>query len=230
MRKKKNLAERVFACSGLLICKLYNTGEEPEAKLLDFCKIYGNSDPVWLEIGCGKGGFVNQAAKIYPHINFLAAEKIENVAVSALERTKLEKIPNIRYITGMAEYLGHVIAPNSVKRIYLNFSCPFPKERHAKHRLTHPAHLEIYKRILTANGLIIFKTDNRSFFEYSQESLSSCGFHIQNVTHDLHNSGITGNIITEYEKIFTKQGQKINYLEAIVDKQAISCYTKSDKI
>jgi len=218
MRKKKNLAERVSACSELFVQKLFDTGERPKEKLLIFNSVFGNSNPLWLEIGCGKGGFVNQAAKANPDINFLAVEKSENVAVSALELTKAEQIPNVRYIIGMAEFLALVIPPHTVERIYLNFSCPFPKERYAKHRLTHELFLNIYKQILIEDGRIFFKTDNSGFFDFSLESLSANGFLVQNVTRDLHNSGITGNIITEYERLFINLGHKINYLEAIVDK------------
>jgi tRNA (guanine-N7-)-methyltransferase len=217
MRRKNKLGERVEACGELLLCKLYNTGDgEPAAAVLDsLSAVFGNANPVRLEIGCGKGGFVTQAAALHPQINFIAAEKIENVAVTAMERVLREKHANIRFITGMAEYLGLVLPPQSVEIIYLNFSCPFPKERHAKHRLTHESFLNMYKKILIENGKIIFKTDNYSFFEFSVESLAANGFYVKNITRDLHNSGIRGNIITEYEKLFIQQGLKINYLEAI---------------
>jgi tRNA (guanine-N7-)-methyltransferase len=215
MRKKKNLNERVSACSEVLICKLFHLTGTPGAPN------FSNSSPVWLEIGCGKGSFVNQAAQLHPNVSFIAVEKSENVVISAMERTKAAKIPNVRYIIGMAEYLALVIPPNSIERIYLNFSCPFPKERYAKHRLTHENYLKIYKQLLCKNGRIYFKTDNCGFFGFSSESFSANGFLVENITRDLHNSGITGNIITEYEALFTKQGYKINYLEAIVDKSAI---------
>jgi len=215
MRKKKNLDERVLSCSDLLICKLFNLGEPLTAELIDFPAVFGNSNPVRLEIGCGKGGFINQAAKTFPQINFIAVEKSENVIISAMEQTFYEKLPNVRYIIGMAEYLDLIIPPRSVERIYLNFSCPFPKVRYAKHRLTHGNFLKIYKKILIKNGLISFKTDNVSFFEFSLESLSANGFRLQNVLYDLHNSELTGNIITEYESLFIQKGLKINYLEAI---------------
>jgi len=215
MRKKKNLNERVFACSDLLICKLFNLGEPLTAGLIDFPAVFGNSNPVRLEIGCGKGGFVNEMAKIHPRVNFIAVEKSENVIISALEQTLSEKLTNVRYIIGMAEYLDLIIPPRSVEQIYLNFSCPFPKVRYAKHRLTHRGFLEIYKKILIEKGQVSFKTDNVSFFEFSLESLSANGFRLQNVLYDLHNSELTGNIITEYESLFIQKGLKINYLEAI---------------
>jgi tRNA (guanine-N7-)-methyltransferase len=217
MRKKKNLSWRIEACKELLLYRLYNTGEPPITGLLDFCEVFGNSDPVRLEIGCGKGSFITQIAKLHPKVNFIAAEKIENVAVTAMERVLREKHANIRFITGMAEYLGLILPSHSIEKIYLNFSCPFPKERHAKHRLTHENYLNLYKKLLCKNGQIHFKTDNSGFFEFSLESFSDNGFLVQKVTNDLHNSGITGNIITEYENIFMRRGLKINYLEAVVD-------------
>jgi len=193
MRRKNNLDARLLACSDYFIGRLFRSGEVETA---DFNKIFGNENPVWLEIGCGKGGFINQAAKIYENKNFLAIEKSENVIVTAAEGSVSGKIPNIRYIIGLAEYMERIIPPCSIERIFLNFSCPFPKKQHEKRRLTHKLYLDIYKKLLKPNGEIKFKTDNANFFEYSLKSFSENGFRIQNVTRDLHNGGISGNIIT----------------------------------
>ncbi|MCL1823354.1 MAG: tRNA (guanosine(46)-N7)-methyltransferase TrmB [Oscillospiraceae bacterium] len=238
MRRKNNLEQRLSACSECLICRLFavdngikvtglsDTGT-PDKLFETFYRSLniagggfaaGQDFPVWVEIGCGKGGFVNQAALLYPDVQFIAVEKNENVAITALERTCAEKIPNIRYIIGLAEYLEKIIPPACISRIFLNFSCPFPKKRHEKHRLTSGAFLEMYKRILTDDGEISFKTDNTAFFEYSVNSFIENNFLLKNISHDLHNSnitGIAGNIITEYENLFLKKGVKINYLEAI---------------
>jgi len=214
MRKKKNLYKRFSDCSDYRLCKIFHKSPSPEIK---FSEIFNNDFPVWLEIGCGKGGFINQAAKIYKDINFLAVEKIENVAVTAMENSALEKIANIRYIIGLAENLERVIPSNSIEKIFLNFSCPFPKSKHEKRRLTHKQYLEIYRRILTSNGVISFKTDNSDFFEYSVERFRENNFLLKNITRDLHNSDIKGNIITEYESFFTDKGFKTNYLEAFLE-------------
>jgi tRNA (guanine-N7-)-methyltransferase len=214
MRKKNNLEARLSACRGILICRLFNTGGEPGTDIINYRDTFGNDNPVWLEIGCGKGGFVNRAARLHPCVNFIAVEKSENVAVSALERTVAEGLPNIRYIIGMAEYLDRVLPPGSIEALFLNFSCPFPKVRHEKHRLTHKSYLGLYSRLLKRGSVIHFKTDNSAFFDYSADSFAENGFALRNVSRDLHNSGITGNIITEYEDYFIRQGKKINYLEA----------------
>lgn len=211
MRKKNNLVQRLDCCRDYLICKTFYRSAAPKQ---GFHEIFEPSLPVWLEIGCGKGGFVNQAAKLHKNVNFLAVEKSENVVISAMERSLRENIPNVRYIIGLAEYLERFVPPRSIERIYLNFSCPYPKKRYEKYRLTHRDYLEIYMRILKENGEIRFKTDNSDFFDYSLESLKSNNFLIKNVTRDLHNEGFAGNIITEYEDFFIRKGYKIKYLEA----------------
>ena len=114
-----------------------------------------------------------------------------------------ENLPNLKFLMGKAEYLEKFFPENSVERIYLNFSCPYPKETYKKHCLTHPVFLEIYKHILIPGGEIHQKTDNMKLFEFSIENLSQCGFKLKNVSLDLHNSGFEGNIVTEYEKRFS---------------------------
>ncbi|MCL2109925.1 MAG: tRNA (guanosine(46)-N7)-methyltransferase TrmB [Oscillospiraceae bacterium] len=219
MRKKNRLDERLYVCRDYLICKLFHQCAAPERA---FAEVVDVRLPTWLEIGCGKGGFINRMARTHGGVNFIAVEKNENVAVSAMERSYGEEIPNVRYIIGLAEYLERFVPSASIERIYLNFSCPFPKDRHAKRRLTHPNYLEIYSRILKAGGEIRFKTDDVNFFEFTIDSLSRAAdekgakFLLKNCTTDLHNSGVTDNIVTEYEDYFIRNGYKINYLEAIL--------------
>ena len=117
-----------------------------------------------------------------------------------------------------AEKLGLYLPENSIGKIYLNFSCPFPKKRQAKHRLTHESFLEIYKKILVSDGRILQKTDNRILFESSIEQLSKCGFVLENVSLDLHSGDTADNIMTEYEKKFVDLGQPIYRLEAYLKK------------
>ena len=153
--------------------------------------------------------------KASPDINFIAVEMARNVIVSAMELAVKENLPNLKFLMGKAEYLEKFFPENSVERIYLNFSCPYPKETYKKHRLTHPVFLEIYKHILIPGGEIHQKTDNMKLFEFSIENLSQCGFKLKNVSLDLHNSGFEGNIVTEYEKRFSEQGFPIYRLEAV---------------
>ena len=216
MRKKKYLAERLEACKDVCLGWIPDpVHESRDVCTADPAAIFGNGNPLHLEIGCGKGRFANTLAQRCPEINLIAVEQTPNVIVAAMERTKELELPNLRYFMGKAEYLRNVLAPDSVERIYLNFSCPFPKTKYAKHRLTHKRFLDIYRDILADGGKIIQKTDNRDFFEFSLESFRENGFELAYVTEDLHNSTVTGNIITEYEQRFLSQGMPIYYLEAV---------------
>ena len=220
MRKKRHLDERLEQCEkvclGWLPDYIAEERDREYAKPFDPLKVFGNSNPVQLEIGCGKGKFIQQLAEENPDINFIALEQTANVLVTAMERTLNSGINNLKYYAGKAEYLEKVIPPKSVERIYLNFSCPFPKESYAKHRLTHPLFLNIYKNLITPDGYIKQKTDNRRLFEFSIENFSQNGWKLKNVSLYLHNSKITGNIITEYEQRFLDMGMPIFYLEAYI--------------
>lgn len=218
MRKKRHLDERLEKCKnvclGWLPDYIAEQRDRPITEPFDVQKVFGNNNPVQLEIGCGKGKFIQKLAEENPDINFLALEQTANVLVTAMERTAESGIKNLKYYAGKAEYLEKIIAPETVELIYLNFSCPFPKESYAKHRLTHPLFLKIYRTILKKDGYIKQKTDNMRLFEFSVENFSQNGFALRNVSLDLHNSKITGNIMTEYEERFTEMGLPIYYLEA----------------
>lgn len=220
MRRKKNLDERLALCeaSGVLKiiwCEERNFEESVKDKnLFDFNEMFGNSNPVYLEIGCGKGQFAIQHAKAHPDINIIAIEKTSNVIVDAAEKAIAENLPNLKLIRCEAEYLEKFIPAHSVSRIYLNFSCPFPKKSYAHHRLTHHRFLKIYKELLAPAAEIHQKTDNQGLFEFSINELSEFGFTLKNVTLDLHKSGLEGNIMTEYETKFHEMGLPIYRLEA----------------
>lgn len=218
MRRKKHLSERLSDVSSVLFIgeqsdKNFNTAIEKK-EYIDFEKWFSNGNPMYLEIGCGKGKFAVEYAKRNKGVNLLAVEKDANVIVSACELCQNEKVPNLKFIKCSAEYIERYIKPRSIAGIFLNFSCPFPKNKYASHRLTSPRFLEIYKRILKENAKIIQKTDNMHFFEFSVEQLSKAGFIIENISLDLHNSGIEDNIVTEYESRFVSQGLPIYRLEA----------------
>ncbi|MBE6750178.1 MAG: tRNA (guanosine(46)-N7)-methyltransferase TrmB [Ruminococcaceae bacterium] len=218
MRKKKNLEGRLLEVSDILFIsdiedRNFATAKEKK-EYLDLDEWFGRSAPLYLEIGCGKGKFSCEAAKQNPDINFLAVEKSGNVIVEACETAKREEISNLRFIKCGAEYLEKYLRDNSVDRIFLNFSCPFPKAAYASHRLTHKNFLEIYKRILKQGAEIHQKTDNMHFFEFSLEQFSCSGFALKNISLDLHASDFEGNIMTEYETKFVSHGFPIYRLEA----------------
>ena len=219
MRRKKHLDERLDQVSNqiinLWVDKVqFDADEAP--KYLDFSALFGNDNPVEMEIGCGKGGFICELAARHPEVNFLAVELYANVLVSACETAQKRGLTNIRFLSGNAEYLARFIPPHSIRRLYLNFSTPFPKKRQATHRLTHPHFLEMYKELLVPGATLIQKTDGRVFFQYSLESLSQCGYTLKNVSLDLHTDGIEDNIVTEYESRFVAQGLPIYRVEATI--------------
>ena len=218
MRKKKYLEDRLAAVSDILFKidtydRNFNTAIL-EKEYIDFEKWFGNNNPIYLEIGCGKGKFAVEYAKQHPEINVLAVEKSANVIVGACEIAIAEGVNNLRFIGGSAEYLEKFIPPHTIARLFLNFSCPFPKKAYASHRLTHRKFLSIYKNLLQKGAEIHQKTDNMHFFEFSISEFSQSGFGIYNVSLDLHASDFEGNIMTEYESRFVALGQPIYRLEA----------------
>ncbi|MGN1421988.1 MAG: tRNA (guanosine(46)-N7)-methyltransferase TrmB [Oscillospiraceae bacterium] len=219
MRKKHNLEERIAACSDVMLY-MQNQNEHAndpldESLFFDSMKVFGNNNPLHLEIGCGKGAFVLEIAQRNPDINYVAIEKTPNVLITGMERLKELGLKNVRFCLGQAEYLDHLFREGAADRLYLNFSCPFPKETYARHRLTHTRFLEIYRRVLKKGAEIHQKTDNMRLFEFSIEHFSANGFVMKNVSLDLHKSGFEGNIMTEYETRFTSMGLPIYRLEAV---------------
>lgn len=221
MRRKRNLDERLAACKGVMLymqCQNEHANDPlTEEFFVDSKKTFGNDKPLYLEIGCGKGGFALEFARQNPDINLIAVEKTPNVLVTGMERLMTEGLTNLRFCMGQAEYLDHMFHEHTVDRLFLNFSCPFPKKQYAAHRLTHERFLEIYRRVLKNGAEIHQKTDNMHLFEFSIEQFSKCGFPMKNISLDLHNSGFEGNIITEYEKRFSDLGQPIYRLEAVCE-------------
>ena len=223
MRKKKNLEERLQAVAEFLF--EINTEDRnfetaiKEKEYIDLEKWFGKKQPVFLEIGCGKGKFACEFAKQHPELNVLAVEKSANVIVAACETAKEMGLCNLKFMKGSAEYLEKYLRPNSISRIFLNFSCPFPKAAYASHRLTHNKFLNIYKKLLQQGAEIHQKTDNMHFFEFSIEQFTISGYKLKNISLDLHNSSFEGNIETEYEHRFASLGQPIYRLEAYMENE-----------
>lgn len=189
---------------------------EPEKLKASWNAEFGNDNPLHIEAGTGKGRFIIGMAKANPDINYIGIELFDSVIVSALE-TILEHeegIPNLRLLKVNAKDMADYFQKGEVGRLYLNFSDPWPKTRHAKRRLTHESFLNLYESVLPAKGEIHFKTDNRGLFEYSLTSISEYGMLLKDVSLDLHANEPEWNIMTEYEEKFSKKGQPIYRMEA----------------
>ncbi len=211
VKKKKHGAERLEACGNIVIKDLKAEGNTAQA-------LFGNSNPIRIEIGCGKGDFIVGTAEKDPDVNFLAIEKVSDVLMLAAEKVKRSKLKNIRVCCVDAKELAEIFPEGSIDRIYLNFSDPWPKTRHEKRRLTYRTFLEIYKKILKKDGAIFFKTDNRGLFDFSLEEFKEFGIRTEKLTFDLHNSEyMDGNVMTEYEKRFSSMGVPINRVECYFD-------------
>lgn len=178
-----------------------------------FNEVFQNDNPICLEIGMGKGDFIIDMARKNPDINFVGLEKYESVLCRAVLKMDELELPNLRVIAGDALALNDIF-DQEIDTIYLNFSDPWPKKRHAKRRLTSPVFLKIYDSIFKGKATIKQKTDNIDLFAYSVCSLSQYGYTIMDMSLDLANTPLE-NSETEYEKKFKKQGLRINYLEAI---------------
>lgn len=184
-------------------------------------QVFGNDNPIHIEIGMGKGQFLMELAKRNPNINYIGIEKFSSVLVRAIERREAEEatsqntISNLFYIRMDAENIEQVFDKDEISRIYLNFSDPWPKERHAKRRLTSTRFLARYHNILIPDGRICFKTDNHALFDFSLNQIEEAGWKLDKVTFDLHHSEYNeGNIMTEYETRFSSEGVPICRLEA----------------
>ncbi|HZK22068.1 MAG TPA: tRNA (guanosine(46)-N7)-methyltransferase TrmB [Oscillospiraceae bacterium] len=206
-KQKKNAKQRLIACADVII-------DDINAFKDGFFPVFNNHNPVHLEIGCGKGGFVCGTAKLYPNINFIAVERVETILISAAENVKNSGLSNVRVCPFNANMLYDIIPKNTIERIYLNFSDPWHKTAHQKRRLTHKNFLEIYKKLLVSGGSIFMKTDNDGLFDFSITQLEDNGFELKNISYDLSSNAPKDNIVTEYEKRFTSLGIKIKRLEA----------------
>lgn len=221
MRRKKHLDTRMDLVAER-VTNMQQTdrrfGASEEQHTLCYADLFGNDHPVELEIGCGKGGFICQLAAAHPDVNYIAVEKYGNVLVTACERAAAEGLQNIWFLWGDAEYLPRYIPAHSIRRMYLNFSTPFPKKRAATHRLTHRHFLDLYRGLLQAGASIIQKTDDRGLFQFSLEEFSQSGYTLEQVSLDLHADDYPDNIITEYEQRFIDEGLPIYRVEASAPK------------
>lgn len=190
--------------------------QNPEEYRGRWQSFFENENPLHIEIGMGKGKFIHTLAALNPAVNYIGIEMYSSVLYRAIEKRQETDLPNLYFIRMDARNLRDVFAPSEISRIYLNFSDPWPKERHAKRRLTSPRFLEIYDEILEKDGVICFKTDNRNLFDYSLETIQDTHpWQLKDVTFDLHDSPYAAqNVMTEYEEKFSSRGMPIHRLVA----------------
>lgn len=184
---------------------------EPQKYRGNWPAILQNDMPLHIEIGMGKGQFIYQMAKLHPDIQYIGIEKYSSVLLRAIQKMEAEELPNLRFIRMDAEEITEVFGEGEVDRIYLNFSDPWPKDRHAKRRLPSRQFLGRYDKILKQGGELEFKTDNKGLFEFALEELEPAGWRAVEVSFDLHQDEklMTGNVMTEYEEKFSAMGNPI---------------------
>ncbi len=198
---------------------------------VSYCGCWNNAfprrQPIHVEIGMGKGQFIMELARSNPQINYIGIEKYTSVLLRAVQKMEDDPLDNLVFLCFNAEHIDEIFAPGEIDRIYLNFSDPWPKDRHARRRLTSAAYLKRYHKILSHHGRLEFKTDNRGLFDFSVEEIrSSESWNLTAMTHDLHHnpSMNEGNIMTEYEEKFSAMGNPICKLIA----EPLACKKTSD--
>lgn len=175
-----------------------------------FSSLFPKNQPLFIEIGMGKGQFITTLASLHPEFNYIGIEKYSSVLLRGIEKQEELQLPNLKFIRMEAEYITDVFQENEVDGIYLNFSDPWPKDRHAKRRLTSKEFFARYDIILKPSAKIQFKTDNSPLFDFSLEEVKLTKFMATDITYDLHNSKYNDdNIMTEYEERFSKLGNPI---------------------
>ena len=184
--------------------------QNPEKHRGEIVSLFPSKQPLFIEIGMGKGQFITTLAKNNPDINYIGIEKYSSVLVRAIEKQTELELPNLKFIRMDAENINDVFAENEVDGIYLNFSDPWPKDRHAKRRLTSRQFFARYEKLLKPEARIQFKTDNSALFDFSLEEVEATNFKANEVSYDLHNSEWNeGNVMTEYEERFSAKGNPI---------------------
>ena len=206
-RNVKNADQRIKDASLNVITE----GKEHKGS---WSKLFGNNNPIHLEIGMGKGDFIIEHAKTNPNVNYIGLEKFPSVLIQAADKLNDTHLDNLYLLLVDAATLDEIFESHEIDKIYLNFSDPWPKARHAKRRLTSSSFLKNYEQILKTDGLIEFKTDNRPLFEYSIVSMNNYGMEFLDLSFDLHNRNVDEYIIkTEYEKKFMAKGNPIYFIQ-----------------
>lgn len=208
LRKKPKALSTLEANQHIIIFK-------PQEKKGNWKEFFNNDNPIYVELGTGKGKFIVENAYRNPDINFIGIDSKYDVIYMALKKALEKEVKNLALLPFNVENINDVFDKGEVDRLFINFCDPWPKARHAKRRLTHPRFLDKYKLFLKDGALIIFKTDNRPLFDFSIETFRELNFDIIDITYDLASENDPENIPTEYESKFMEQGVKINRLKAV---------------
>ena len=191
--------------------------QEPDQQARNWNTLFGNTNPIHIEIGMGKGRFLMTLARQNPGINYVGIERYSSVLIRALQKMETDPLSNLLFLCIDAGCLEQIFAPGEAGRIYLNFSDPWPKDRHARRRLTSPEYLSRYRKVLDGSGHVEFKTDNEALFDFSLESIEAAGWKLAGCTRNLHLDPEmnAGNVMTEYEEKFSAKGNPIYKLIAL---------------
>ncbi len=221
-----------------------NLEAQPELVVLDAAPLkgkwrehFGNDNPIYVELGMGKGKFISEQSGRNPAINFIGVDMYDELIRRASEKARavweakgVESPPNLALLRANIEGIESMFAPGEVERIYLNFSDPWPKSKHARRRLTHHRFLAKYTEILNERGEIHFKTDSRSLFEFSLNSFADMEIVLRNISLDLHKDGLRDDLVlTEYESKFVEKGMPIHRLEAVIGEEVLRAHRKMKK-
>lgn len=211
-RKVKNEEERLAEHHQYLI-------GDPEVRKGNWREVFENENGIYAELGCGKGKFIMTLAEQNPDRNYIAIEGRGSIILRALEKAAREGRKNIVFVKEYIKDVSEYFAEDELSGIYLNFSDPWPKDRHAKRRLTHGRYLDGYRKVLKDGCCIQFKTDNVDLFDFAAGEFKSCGMELLEFTEDLHNTTLSAkNVTTEYEDKFRSVGKKINYCKVKINK------------
>ena len=210
LRKKPWIDEAILDFSDFVYIEGAKIGENEKGK---WCDLFGRQAPIQVELGIGKGTFISQLALRHPEINFIGIEAQQDVLYYAAKKVKALNLTNVKLLVFDINNIEEIFGENEIDRFFVNFCDPWPKSRHAKRRLTHVDFLEKYRKLLKGNGQLFLKTDNRPLFDFSLEQFELAHLQVEALTFDLHNSGMTDNIMTEYERKFSGFGEKINRCE-----------------
>ncbi|CAM3397271.1 MULTISPECIES: tRNA (guanosine(46)-N7)-methyltransferase TrmB [Saccharibacillus] len=225
LRGRKGIRENLEAQPELVVL-------EPEQYKGRWAELFGNDRPIYVELGMGKGRFISGTSVRNPEANFIGIDMYDELVRRASEKARAawselghETPPSLMLARANVEKLEDIFAPGELERIYLNFSDPWPKKKHARRRLTHPRFLEMYKRVLNTDGQIHFKTDSETLFEFSLNSFADSGLQMTNISLNLHRDGINEeHVMTEYEHKFMGKGMNIHRCEVVIGERALERY------